>query len=90
MKKKFAALFTVIVLSVICTATIIATTSSFYVSAAETLPNTSSQSTTEQPTIDWKPGVYPVDGDHFIIVYPDHTFKLMHGEPPTTRPWTIA
>lgn len=67
-------------------------------SSAKTASSTTAMSTVRtnsadgstEPTVDKEPGIYPIDGDHFLIVYKDHTFRLIHGEPPTTRPWTIA
>lgn len=98
MTKEFRTKIIGIAAAVACTVTTLAAVSSFCVGAAnsdasaQTNKNISAEYDQEatQPTIDWEPGVYPVDADHFIIVYKDHTFRLMHGEPPTTRPWTIA
>lgn len=81
------------IISVICIVSALATSTAvgaMTIGASKANTTSASSSTTEPPTIDREPGIYPIDGDHFLIVYKDHTYRLMHGEPPTTRPWTIA
>lgn len=90
MKKKIIAEVTVITMAVICAISAIFTVSSLSVAAADTNSGSYSSQDSTQPTVDKEPGIYPIDADHFLIVYKDHTFRLMHGEPPTTKPWTIA
>ena len=82
-----------IVISVICIVSALATSTAvgaMTIGASKTNTASASSETTTEPTIDREPGIYPIDADHFLIVYKDHTFRLVHGEPPTTNPWTIA
>ena len=60
---------------------------SFSTSASETQPGIEANSTTvteeaTAPTIDKEPGIYPIDADHYLRVYPDHTFRVVsRGDP---------
>ena len=76
-----------IMIAIMAVTTMTATVSMVNASAAET--DSSYSSKEEKPTCDKEPGIYPIDADHFMIVYKDRTFRIVHGEPPTTRPWTI-
>lgn len=81
------------ILAAVCAASSVAALSSVCAYAISTSSSDTTAAAVQdepEPTVDKEPGIYPIDNDHFLIVYSDHTFRLVHGEPPTTNPWTIA
>ena len=92
-KKSIVKGFGILMMALVC---LLSTVSVLSAGAAAVSDNNSSASSacskaaSEEPTINRPPGIYPIDGDHYLIVYEDGTYRLMHGEDPTHNPWTIA
>ena len=90
MKKKVLTKVVGIILAAVCVLSTAAAVTVCTAAADTNTDSTYSSAGDTKPTCNKEPGIYPIDADHFLIVYEDHTFALMHGEPPTHKPWTIA
>ena len=96
MKKKMITKALGVIMAAVCVFSTMGVVTAVGASAVETKASdpqttdnaqpTSSTEDNTAPTTYLEPGIYPIDGDNYMIVHEDHTFEVVHRDHPSQEP----